>query len=225
MKFLIKFPTRNRPQKFIQVFTKYLYMLSGLHQVKFIVSMDEDDPTMNNPAMRKFLDNHRTYVQYFYGHSKTKIEAVNADMEHAGDFDILLLASDDMIPVKPGYDGIIAGHFKEYFPDFDGVMHYNDGRQRELLNTLCVMGKKYYDRFGYIYHPSYKSVYVDNEFTAVSRILKKAMYCDAVLIKHGWAEFVGFDDLMKRNEDPEMYRIDKENLEARAAKNFDLVLA
>jgi hypothetical protein len=75
MNILIKFPTRNRPEKFIQIFLKYQHMLSGNHTVKFIVSMDLDDPTMNNDRIRKFLGNQKN-VSYFYGNSKSKIEAI-----------------------------------------------------------------------------------------------------------------------------------------------------
>lgn len=49
---VVKFPTRNRPDKFKSVFTRYLTFLSGRNDVRFIITMDEDDPTMNNPVMQ-----------------------------------------------------------------------------------------------------------------------------------------------------------------------------
>ena len=219
MNILIKFPTRNRPQKFTQLFLKYKHMLSGKHNVYFIVSMDLDDPTMNNDKIRKFLDN-QTNVSYFYGNSKTKIEAINADMYNLGNADVIMLASDDMIPMQVDYDDIVATDMARNFPDLDGVLHYNDGRQGENLNTFCIMGRKYYDRFGYIYHPTYKSVYADNEFTSVSRGLNKVRYSPIVLFQHGWINFVGRDALVERNESPEYYRVDKENYENRMKHGF-----
>ena len=131
-KILIKFPTRQRPKIFAKVLSKYMSMLSGKNNVQFVISMDSDDTTMNNGPMRKFLDKKKN-LEYFYGNSKNKIEAVNASME-GKDFDILLLASDDMVPVINGYDNIIVGHMKKYFPDTDGVLHYNDGRMGRRLN-------------------------------------------------------------------------------------------
>jgi hypothetical protein len=204
---VVKFPTRNRPQKFIEVFLKYQHMVSGKHTIRFVVSMDGDDPTMNNDRIRTFLSKQGN-VSFFYGDSQSKIEAVNADLEHLGQFDVLLLASDDMIPVEPGYDDIIANGFVEHFPDYDGVLHFDDGRRGEQLNTLCVMGKKYFDRFGYIYHPAYTSVFCDNEFTDVSRNLGKAKYIPREIIRHGWVQYVGFDALAARNENPEYYAKD-----------------
>jgi hypothetical protein len=47
-----------------------------------------------------------------------------------------------------------------------------------------LLGKKYYNRFGYIYHPDYKSCWSDNEFMTVGNILKKQVYIDQVIIRH-----------------------------------------
>ena len=66
----------------------------------------------------------------------------------------------------------------------DGVLWYSDGHQKDVLNTLCILGKKYYERFNYIYYPEYKSWYSDNEFTKVSKILNKVKYFDRVIIEH-----------------------------------------
>ena len=80
---VIKFPTRNRPEKFKSVFTRYMTFLSGRHDVRFVVSMDADDATMNNDAMREWFETRKRNadIKYCYGHSKTKIEACNADLE------------------------------------------------------------------------------------------------------------------------------------------------
>jgi len=175
--------------------------------MEFLLSFDEDDIMMNNPHMRKILDSQGEGVRYYFGNSKSKIQAVNADMDKAPDYDILLLASDDMVPVQHGYDDMIATDMQTHFPDLDGVLHYNDGIRGEALNTLCIMGKPYYDRFGYIYNPEYTSVFCDNEFTEVSRMLGKAAYIDKLIIQHKWME-QGKDALYQRNEDPDLYSKD-----------------
>jgi hypothetical protein len=100
------------------------------------------------------------------------------------DWDIFLLASDDMIPKVKGYDNIIRNKMKEFYPDTDGILWFNDGHQENRLNTLCILGKKYYDRFGYIYYPEYKSVWCDNEFMMVGDLLEKQTYFDEVIIEH-----------------------------------------
>ena len=207
MRFLCKFPSRSRPGRFLEVFNLYRSYLSGKHSMEFLLSFDEDDIMMNNPHMRKILDSQGEGVRYYFGNSKSKIQAVNADMDKAPDYDILLLASDDMVPVQHGYDDMIATDMQTHFPDLDGVLHYNDGIRGEALNTLCIMGKPYYDRFGYIYNPEYTSVFCDNEFTEVSRMLGKAAYIDKLIIQHKWME-QGKDALYQRNEDPDLYSKD-----------------
>jgi hypothetical protein len=73
---------------------------------------------------------------------------------------------------------------KENYPDTDGVLWFNDGHQGNKLNTLCILGKKYYKRFNYIYQPEYKSLWADNEFTDVANLLEKQTYFSEVIIKH-----------------------------------------
>ena len=104
-------------------------------------------------------------------------------MDKAPDYDIILLASDDMVPVVKGYDAIIRQKMSSTYPDTDGALWFNDGYQ-DRINTLVIIGKKYYDRFGFIYNSVYKSVYCDNEFTDVAKKLNKITYFDEVIIRH-----------------------------------------
>lgn len=217
MRLLIKYPSRSRPDRFIKTFELYKSMLSGRHDVSFLCSFDTDDETMNNPDMRNWVSTQGALVKAFWGESKSKIEAINADLEKADDFDILLLASDDMIPEIRGYDDVIAEDMQTYYPYNNGVLHYNDGRMGEALNTLCILGKSYFDYFGYIYNPEYISVYADNEFTDVSRKLNRATYIDNVIIRHVWTD-IGFDALYSRNENHELYAKDRATYESRKVR-------
>ena len=79
-KLIIKFPTRNRPEKFKKVLQLYIDALSGKHDVKFVITMDDDDQTMNNEEIKNWLNSLPVNVKYNYGNSKTKIQAVNADL-------------------------------------------------------------------------------------------------------------------------------------------------
>ena len=174
---------------------------------------------MNNDSVRAKLDSYPN-LKYYFGHSKSKIEAVNADISSNIDFDILLLASDDMEPVLPGYDVNIKNKMNEYFPDTDGVLWYNDGFQRDNLNTLVIIGKKYYERFNYIYHPAYQSLYCDTEFTLVSKALKKVQYFDEILIKHVQYSIVNEqpDELYIRND--KLESVDRITFQERSKNNF-----
>lgn len=200
---IIKLPTRNRPDKFRNQFDKYYNMLSGQLNVAFVISMDADDTTMNNDDMKWWLspaNGGRKNIFFYYGNSKTKVEAINADMHHHNDWNTLLLASDDMTPVQAGYDKIICSEMAKNYPNLDGALHFNDGRVGRVLNTLSIMGRNMYKGFGYIYHPSYISVFCDNEFHDVTYGAGKATYIDNVIIKHDWINYTGKDPLHIRNE-------------------------
>lgn len=221
MKLLIKFPTRNRRNKFFNVLRKYHNFLSKNIEVKFIISMDSDDKEMNNESTKEILESF-TNLSYFYGNSKNKVEAVNRDIEKDNDWQILLLASDDMIPIVKNYDEIIVEKMKQFFPDTDGVLWFNDGYQKDKLNTLSILGKKYYDRFGYIYNPEYKSVWCDNEFMSVANLLNKQKYFDDIIIKHEHPDWgYGNRDLIHHENFKNEFE-DRTTFQRNKSKNFNL---
>lgn len=221
---VIKFPSRNRPEKFKDVFNRYCTMLGGRNHVRFVVTLDHDDPTMNNESMWQWFETRKRNIdlKLTYGHSKTKIEACNADMEGESG-DVLLLASDDMVPIAMGYDDIIMESFRQSFPDFDGAIKFWDGLRPkdDPLMTLTVMGFPLYRRFGYIYHPDYVSQFCDDEQTAVCMILGKLRRCDHCIIHHQWTP-EPFDSLHARNQAAPTFQRDQQTFHARLQKQFDL---
>lgn len=222
-KLLIKIPTRDRADQFFQVLDEYYGKLSKKIPYQVVVSCDYDDPVMNCPEIISKLDTYPN-LTYYFGENSTKIEACNSDIGKHLDFDILLLASDDMMPIVKNYDLIIAKWMKSRFPDYDGILHFNDGYQGSKLNTLPIMGKKYYDRFGYVYYPGYKSLYCDLEMMQVSRLLGKAFYIPQVIIEHlhPAAGKAKEDSLYEKNN---LYSKEDEQLyNAREALNFEIEL-
>jgi hypothetical protein len=176
---------------------------------------------MNNDKVKARLDGYEN-LSYYFCNNKSKIEAVNNNLENK-DFDILLLASDDMIPVVDGYDVFIKkAYYENLNNDTDYVLWLDDGFQGRNLNTLSIMGKKFYDRYGYIYHPDYKSLFADTEFTEIIHRTRRYIYLNKVLIKHMQYSII--------NEDPDdlyiinnkFYNYDLEIFKKRQIKNFDL---
>lgn len=192
-KLLVKFPTRGRPDKFFTVLDRYFYGAKRKDLVSFLITCDKDDLSMNNDDVRERLQKNYKNMTVVFGNSKSKIEAVNNDMDRAPEHDIILLASDDMVPEEKGYDEIIRQKMKELYSDTDGVLWFFDGYRRDF-NTLCILGKKYYDRFGYIYHPSYKSFWCDNEFTDVANELGRQTFIDKVIIRHIHPDWIQRDE-------------------------------
>lgn len=177
MRFLFKFASRGRPESFKDSLTRHLNHLSKKNTYKFVFSFDNDDPSMKNDDILNFLDSLNINYEAFYGDNKTKIEAYNANLENQ-DFDVLVLLQDDMIPCIQNYDEIIREIMETNENGLDTTIHFNTSRWVNLLDVWCVMGKKYYDRFGYIYHPDYKSIACDNEYTEVAKMLNRSIFTE-----------------------------------------------
>lgn len=224
LKILFKFPSRSRPLRVFEVLDATVKNLFNKTDFLFLMTLDEDDSEMNNSAVVSKLKSYPN-MNIVFGTSTSKIDAVNRDLNEFEDiWDVLILLSDDMIPVSKNFDETIRQKFLTHFPDTDGVLWFNDGLQQNKLNTLCILGKKYYNRFKYIYHPAYKSLFCDNEFTQVAQILKKQIYFNEVIIEHRHFSIQGnefkYDELYKRND--KLHDIDMKTFMERANNNFDI---
>jgi hypothetical protein len=215
-KFLFKFPSRGRPEKFKSTLVKHIECLSNEHEYKFIFSFDNDDEKMNNDEIKDFIFNLGINYEVHYGDNKNKIEAINANLENQN-FDILMLIADDMIPTRKNYDIIISDIFDVAPKGLDSTVHFYTARWADLLDIWCIMGKKYYDRFKYIYHPDYKSIFCDNEYTEVATILNSRVFSVESPFYHDYQ--TGDDTEIKNwqfnHEDWALH-------ENRKSKNYDL---
>ncbi len=184
MKILIKFPTRGRKTKFFNTLQKYVKLANNIEDIKLLVTIDIDDVEMNNPDTIEIINTFPNIILDI-SDNNTKVNAINHGISEINyEWDIILLASDDMIPQIQGYDDIIREKMIGFYPDTDGVLWFNDGFKGNTLNTLSILGRNYYNRFNYIYYPKYKSIWCDNEFMDVANVLKKQTYIDEVIIRH-----------------------------------------
>jgi hypothetical protein len=182
MKILIKYPTKFRIQKCLKQLQEYVRLANNMNNINFVVSIDDDD-VESIKQINSILQIHKN-IKVFVEKSINKVHAINRNIPDPNTFDILLLMSDDMIPIVKGYDDYIRFKMKKIYPDTDGVLFMNDGYCGPKLNTLCILGSKYYQRFNYIYFPEYKSLWCDNEFMNVAFELNKQTYLNDVIIKH-----------------------------------------
>lgn len=169
MKILIKLATRSRPNKFVKVLQNIKQTTVGDYSV--LVTADTDDRTMNNIQMARYLKAFPK-VQIYYGPHCCKIEAINRDVEKIADWDILVNMSDDFQIITKGWDNILRTRVKSKWPDsLDWFAHFSDGYVHDALPTISIIGRTYYERDGYIYHPSYKSFSCDAEawYVAIAR--------------------------------------------------------
>ena len=190
MRILLKCPTRSRPGQFIRVLNQYITLANRPDLLGVCVSCDQDDSTMTDASIQYQIKNiaqKAGWFEIYYGTSSTKIEAVNADIATIPwNWEMVVLVSDDMVPQVKGYDDVLRSHMIANFADTDGILWVNDGTQANNLNTISIMGRKMYDSFGYLYHPVYKSLFCDTEFTDLCKgsLASKCTYIPYILIKH-----------------------------------------
>lgn len=209
MRVLLKCPTRSRPQKIMSTLTSYMKLANRPESLGVAISTDDNDETMSRNLVHEEL--HRilaktAWHRIFASPNKSKIEACNANMNEIDwVWDIVVLVSDDMIPQLQGWDDVIRNHMFAKFPDTDGILWFNDGYQGDKLNTLSIYGRKMYERFGYLYHPDYKSLFCDTEVTDLcnSELKDKCAYIPYCIIRHehpgtGYAQ--NMDALYQQNQ-------------------------
>lgn len=211
-KILVKYPTRSRPVQFFETLGIAIEKANNPENIEFLISIDDDDVSMRDVIKDNITS------QTISGQSVSKIHACNRDIDKAKtEWDILVLMSDDMICQSQCWDDIIRQRFET---TLDKVVHYNDGYTADKLCTMCIMGKDYYNRFGYIYNPEYISLWADNEYTEVAKLLGRYEYDPMILFKHEHPMNAKkpYDTLMRKNES--FYHIDKKTYERRKQQGF-----
>lgn len=218
-KILLKFPSRSRPKKLISALDNITAYI-GVDDYTIVLTLDLDDPTINDELIAK-LNSYKNVIVDL-GYSKTKIEACNRDIEKYTDWDICVLFSDDMVMLSNIFGVEVINDFEKHFPDFDGIIHYPDSFAKDRVSTLSILGKKYFDRFGYLYNPRYLSVFADNEYTEVAKLLNKYVFINKIIFdhRHPIAKKSEWDELYRRNEDASLYQQDRRTYAMRKLKNF-----
>jgi len=223
MKFLIKFPTRSRPEKFFSTLDKYISNFSTQNEYKILVSCDNDDVTMNNNDTINKLNSYSN-LEYYFSERTTKVDAINRDIDKIRyEWQVLISAADDMIPVYKNYDLRIQEEMIKEYPDLDGSLWFYDGATRNI-NTQSILGKKYYDKLGWIYYPKYKTWFCDGEHTFYAKSINKIKFIDECLIIHehpGHRSGNNWDQLYLENDQESNVEHDRLLFEERKTKGFD----
>lgn len=226
-KILIKFASRSREQKFFTCLDNIFNNVIDKENFCVLVSLDIDDISMYNQntlnRLSTYLNKYPNNLIVKFATSKNKIDAINRDVNEIKErfnFDILINFSDDMLWTRHGFDEVIREKFKLHFPDTNGNLHFNDGYTKERLCTMSIIGRKYYDKYNYIYHPSYISLWCDNEYTIVAKNQQKMVYFEELIFVHNHPSNVGgiVDEQLKKTES--FSEVDYNNFMNRQKNNF-----
>ena len=215
LKILYKLATRSRREKAVKAIENIIkFNPKGAFAI--LLSIDTDDESM------KDFQHDSEAVIIKRGLSKNKIDAINRDMniiENEYDWDILVNFSDDMEITSSEFPNLLRSVFDT---NLDFFLHLPDGHQNDRIPTMSIMGKDYYQRFNFIYHPSYQSVWCDNEAMEVAKMLDKWIYLPIHLFTHNHPAHFGiaFDEQYEKTESPLVHFADQQNFETRKKMNF-----
>lgn len=179
MKILFKYPSRGREQRFFKSLDSIYDNLSDNPNYHISCTLDSDDEVMNNQTVIDRIGAYKN-ISISFGLSQSKVHAINRSMPDI-DWQILIAMSDDMRWIVKNFDEMIRADMSK---DLDRLLHYPDQDAKKILATMYIAGRTYYDRFGYIYNPKFKSLWCDNLVQDIAIKLGKYKYCDFQLFNH-----------------------------------------
>lgn len=184
---LVKYASRGRSDRFLAGLENIYELCYDPEQIRVMVTADIDDKTMCNTTMR---DKIRSFpnAEVIYGTSEGKIHAINRDMDilpdYMKDWSVVANFSDDMRWFYKGWDQQIMIDFQQHSPDFSHFMAYLDPDTKGMLSTLYIAGRSFYDRFGFIYDPAFKSLWCDMWVEKVAAHIGKFHYENNTIYIH-----------------------------------------
>jgi len=124
-------------------------------------------------------------------------KVINYNLDNL-EWDIILPIFKPCITTTYGFDLKIKEIYKKKFPKFDGVLWLNDGVQKDI-NIYPVIGRKYYEKTGFIYNSIYKKKNFENEFTEIMKFS----------VKYYFVKDIYFKSLMMKSDDDNIYNMRK----------------
>lgn len=214
MKILYKLTSRSRPLRLFRVINN-IQSLSTTEDYLIWCTLDSDDVSCADIAHQ--LDKIEK-VKYHYGRSKSKVDAINRDMDLVPEWDILVNVSDDQLFLAKGFDEIIINAVTSAREDC--FIHFPEENAKHYLATMSIMDKRYYSRDNYIYHPSYFSLWCDNEALEVAKRRGRHFIQSTLIFEHLHPVYkkAPWDEQYYRTE--AYYQQDQKNYKLRLANDF-----
>lgn len=113
----------------------------------------------------------------------TLVSACNGGIDANSPFDVLLICDETTIPIRTGYDATIHNLMRQHFPNLDGVISLQAVGTDGSKTVVAAVGQKFYSKFGYIYHPHYKTNLAQKELFETAALLGKFFVFNVPLFK------------------------------------------
>jgi hypothetical protein len=161
LSFSLIHPSRSRPEKAREIYNYWMSKASGENKIEHILSLDFSDPLNEHYGMVDgkyipFGDNSKSIID----HNSCVVEATNQAAKMATG-DVLIYLSDDF-KCPDNWDRLIAERMLIGHPT---LLKVNDCLQQfeVAVLTIPIMNRSLYEKLGYFWHPSYRSMFVDED--------------------------------------------------------------
>lgn len=174
--------TTKRPWMVESVCKEWISKASKLGLVDFYVTYDDDTVVL------PYLDDWKAMGLKVFCQNVPPFNCVkgwNLAAEKSEDESILIMVSDDFLPPAAWDEKLINIEPINWFDD-DYVVAVNDGNNSSVDRplTIPIITRKRYQRFGYVYHPTYESLFCDTELTTVARSENRVIDAKTILFDH-----------------------------------------
>jgi glycosyltransferase involved in cell wall biosynthesis len=173
MKISLIHPSRGRPQKAFETANEWIRK-AGI-DVEYILSIDESDDILS-------------YHQYFYvteyliNNNKSVVDATNeAAKKSTGD--ILIYLSDDF-KCPNNWAELVLKEFERVTWPMLLKAHDNLQKFETRVCTIPIMNRQLYNLLGYFYHPTYKSMFCDQDLFETCDRLGVIKYAQHLVFPH-----------------------------------------
>lgn len=218
MKFSLLHPSRNRAVKCFDTFSRWMLDTSGNHEYEYIVSIDADDS-----QQQEYKNRFDGFAKVIMNDNRSLVDAVNrAASEATGD--LLIVVSDDFDAFK-NWDRELSDFITEKNLSGQYAIHVNDDYSypKKLL-TIPILSRELFERLGYIYHPTYFSMFADNDLFEACEMLGVLHDCGHLIFRHNHytVNRSRNDNTYQRQNSAQAYTIGEMNIIQRRVRGFDL---
>lgn len=224
---LFKLATRGRPADFIEAMDSLYANAADHDNMHVLITAGEDDPTMNNSEMIERVKGYKN-AHLLFGENSSKTQATNRDLDLKDQpwsgWDIILNYADDQRFVMYGFDNLVRTSMNSLFPEFDGFLHLHEPDCGPALPVMYCAGRLFFDKFGFIAHPQYKSLWWDNWYADVAKLMCKYHYIGTHVFNHlcpAYAQYNKPRDEMF-NRDQGLWTWDENIYKKHKARGYDI---
>lgn len=230
MKFLLAHPSYGRPEKAASTAKLWIESAQNPESIsayRICLERPEHGAYLETFSHEFFNDKPIRLVAGDFG---TCVSAANhavlSGMSDVLDAEVIILVSDDF-HCPANWDTLLSekiiSEYGESYAEEKFAVQVSDGVVSHIL-TIPIISRKAYEETGYIYHPSYISMYADNDLREVFYRHFKVLEAREIVFPHiHWAHGYGAkDNTYNHQERPEAWDTGRKVFEQRRDNGFPI---